>query len=274
MRAGTLPLDTPTDLTSEISLLVQRRNGFAKVFVPSPLNFTAHMTPFARRAIILAVLMLSTSMLTVAVTPRGAVAKAAQFQLETIIPRQFGDWQVDEQITHQVINPQAQETLSSLYSQTLSRTYFNSDGRRIMLSLAYGEDQSSHNRIHRPELCYPSQGFQIIDKWKDAISVDSVTLPVMRITAQLGNRHEPVTYWIRVGDTLVRGVIEQTFSRVAHGLTGNIPDGILFRVSEINQNTQDSYVVQDQFIQALLLSLSPANQELLIGSLKQKETTN
>jgi len=233
------------------------------------------MTHFARRAIILAALMLGTSVLTVALTPTmSAAAKSAQFQLETIIPHQFGDWQMDERIANAVVNPQAEATISSLYSQTLSRTYFNSDGRRIMLSLAYGEDQSSHNRIHRPELCYPAQGFQIIEKRKDAISVDSVTLPVMRITAQLGNRHEPVTYWIRVGDTLVRGVVEQTFSRISHGLTGKIPDGILFRVSEINRNPQDSYILQDQFIRALLSSLTPANQEFLLGSLKQKETAN
>lgn len=232
------------------------------------------MTPFTRRAIILAVLMLGTSMLTVALTPtKRTAAEVHQFQLETIIPRQFGDWHTDEQIANTVINPEAQAAVSAIYSQILSRTYVNSNGRRIMLSLAYGEDQSSHNRIHRPEICYPSQGFQIINKWKDAVSTDLVTIPVMRITTQLGNRHEPVTYWIRVGNTLARGIIEQTFVRIGQGLSGNIPDGILFRVSEINPNFQDSFTLQDQFIRTLLLSLTPADREILIGSLKQEGAT-
>ena len=233
------------------------------------------MKSFTRRAIILAVLMLGASMLSVALTPtQRLTVEAAQFNLETLIPRQFGDWQMDDHIIQTVINPQAQASVSNLYSQTLSRTYFNRDGRRIMLSLAYGEDQSSHNRIHRPEICYPSQGFQISKKWKDVISTDSTTLPIMRITTQLGNRHEPVTYWIRVGNTLVRGVIEQTFARVGHGFTGNIPDGILFRVSEINPDYQNSFILQDQFIQALLASLTPTDQKILVGSLNLKRTTH
>jgi len=233
------------------------------------------MTPFTRRAIILAVLMFGTSMLSVALTPpKNAVSEGMSFQLEAIIPDQFGDWQADERIAHAVINPQAQQTLNRLYSQVLSRIYINSDGRRIMLSLAYGKDQSSENRVHRPEVCYPAQGFQMIKKWRDAISFDSETLPVMRITTKLGDRHEPVTYWIRMGDKLVRGQAEQTFARITYGLTGAIPDGILFRVSEINRDSQDSFVLQDQFIRALLSSMRPADLEILIGSRISKEANN
>lgn len=234
------------------------------------------MTPFTRRAIILAVLMVGTSMLTVALTPsRSAVGEGKQFKLENIIPRQFGDWQTDEQIAaHTVVNPQVQETLGNLYSQILSRTYINSAGRRIMLSLAYGEDQTSHKRIHRPEICYPAQGFQITSKQKDTVSFDSKMVPVMRITTELGNRYEPVTYWIRVGDKVVRGQVEQTLTRLSYGLTGIMPEGILFRVSEINKNAQDSFALQDQFIQVLLSAMTPADQEILIGSLISKEANN
>jgi len=207
-------------------------------------------------------------MLSVALTPTQRIAvEAAQLDLEALVPRQFDDWRMDERVSHAVINPQLQASVSNIYSQTLARTYINSDGRRIMLSLAYSGNQSGSNRIHRPEICYPSQGFQIINKWKDAISVDSMTLPVMRITTQLGNRYEPITYWIRVGDTLVRGQIEQTFTRITQGLGGNVPDGILFRVSEINSNFQDSLDLQDQFIRALLLTMTPADRKSLIGSL-------
>jgi EpsI family protein len=240
------------------------------------------MTLFTRRAIILAVLMLGVSMLSVALTPtKRTTIEAAQFDLESLIPHQFGDWQMDERTELAVVNPQAQETLDRLYSQVLSRTYINRDGRRIMLSLAYGEesltyskDQSLDKRIHRPEICYPAQGFQIIDKWKDAVSLDSETLPVMRITTQFRDRYEPLTYWIRVGDTIVRGQIEQTFARMSYGLTGIIPDGILFRVSEINRDFQDSFALQDQFIRALLSSLTPTGQKFLIGTLILKEAEN
>jgi len=234
------------------------------------------MKSFTRRAIVLAVLMLSASMLTVALTPTQRVApEAALFDLESLIPHHFGDWQTDERMAQAVINPQLQAAVSNLYSQTLSRTYVNSDGRRIMLSLAYGEDQASQSRrIHRPEICYPSQGFQMHKKWKDTISTSSMTIPVMRITTQLGNRHEPVTYWIRIGDTLARGIVEQTFVRINYGLTGSIPDGILFRVSEISTDFQDSFAIQDQFINALLPSLTPNGHKILLGSARSKNDVN
>ncbi len=55
-----------------------------------------------------------------------------------MIPKQFGDWREEPQRIVQVINPQSQELLDKLYSETLTRTYVNAGGYRIMLSLAYG----------------------------------------------------------------------------------------------------------------------------------------
>ena len=224
------------------------------------------MTHFTRRAIVLAVLMLGASMLSVALTPtKRFMVEAAQFDLEVLIPRQFGDWKMVEGGIQAVVNPQTQASLKKLYSQTLSRNYVNSDGRHIMLSLAYGADQSHENQIHKPEVCYPAQGFQISHQKNDVVHVESTVLPVMRIMAQHGNRHEPLTYWIRMGDSLVRGAIEQNLTRIGYGLKGYIPDGILFRISEINPDAESSYALQDQFIQSLLPSLTHDARKLLIG---------
>jgi EpsI family protein len=222
---------------------------------------------FTRNAILLAVIMLGTSMLSVALTPTRHAA-TAQFDLESLIPRQFGDWQVDQQTAQAtVLNPQSRELLDKIYSQVLSRTYINSDGRRIMLSIAYGVDQSQDTKIHRPEICYPAQGFQLVKKWNESIHAGTITLPVMRIESQLGNRHEPVTYWIRLGNSLVRGSIEQSIARIDYGLKNRqIPDGVLFRVSEINSDTKESLVLQDQFIRTLLTTLPPSSRKFLIAS--------
>ena len=225
------------------------------------------MTSLTRRATLLAIIMLGTSVLSVALTPARRV-EAAQFDLESLIPRQFGEWQEDKQIVQAtVVNPQSRELLDKLYSQILTRTYINSSGRRIMLSIAYGVDQSHDTKIHRPEVCYPAQGFQLTNKWKEVIRAGAMALPVMRIETQLGNRREPVTYWMRVGNSLVRGSIEQSFAKIGYGLKNQqIPDGILFRVSEINPNTKESLALQDQFIHTLLAALTPANRKILIAS--------
>ena len=48
-----------------------------------------------------------------------------------MIPKHFGDWH--EKPFVYVVNPQAQELMDKLYSETLSRTYVNSSGYHIML---------------------------------------------------------------------------------------------------------------------------------------------
>lgn len=226
------------------------------------------MSTLLRNAIIACGLMIGASATSIALTPTIRVVDGIDHvDLELLLPKQFGGWRHDEQAHQAVINPQTQEFLNQLYSQTLSRTYVNNEGRRIMLSLAYGADQSHDNQIHKPEVCYPAQGFQIISKHKDEIDTSSGSLPVMRVITEMGRRHEPVTYWIRVGDTVVRGAVEQNLARIRYGLDGRIPDGILFRVSEINADASNSFKTQDQFVEALLPALTPAARKMLVGGL-------
>jgi EpsI family protein len=226
------------------------------------------LSPFARRAIILAALMLGTSVLTAALTPKMyAISEEEQPDLEKLIPTQFGDWKMETIPPQIVVNPQQLELVNKLYSRVLSRTYSNSVGRRVMLSLAYGADQLHDTKIHRPELCYPAQGFRLTKQWKDNVTISGATIPVLRIETQLGERFEPVTYWIRIGNTIVRGSVEQSFARIGYGLKNQqIPDGILFRISEINKDTKDSFILQDQFITALLSAMTPAEREILIAT--------
>ena len=77
------------------------------------------------------------------------------------VPESFGDWIALTGQPAQVVNPQTKALLDSLYSQILTRTYVHKDGYRIMLSMAYGDDQRGGLQAHRPEVCYPAQGFKV-----------------------------------------------------------------------------------------------------------------
>lgn len=225
------------------------------------------MSSLLRRAIIACGLMISATASSIALTPTIRVVDSQEHGvLETLIPSSFGDWKLESQPYQAVINPQAQELINQIYSETLSRTYVDSNGRRIMLSIAYGADQSHDNQIHKPEVCYPAQGFQIISKVNDEIKTLTGSIPAMRVVTEMGRRHEPVTYWIRVGDLVVRGAVEQTFARVRYGMNGRIPDGLLFRVSEVNADVKDSYRVQDEFINELLTGISSDARRMLVGN--------
>jgi Protein of unknown function (DUF3485) len=87
----------------------------------------------------------------------------AKVDLEQMFPKTFDDWTVDTSQPVQLVSPDTQAILDKLYNQILSRTYINrSSGQRVMLSVAYGGDQSDGTRAHRPEICYPAQGFEVL----------------------------------------------------------------------------------------------------------------
>src|SRR6187455_2857340 len=123
-----------------------------------------------RIALLIATLMVAASIGGVVAKPGVKVSDEAPISLEKMIPQQFGDWREEPQRYVQVVNPQTQELLDKLYSQILTRTYVNSSGYRVMLSLAYGTDQRGSLQAHKPEVCYPAQGFQLHSNAEDELA--------------------------------------------------------------------------------------------------------
>jgi EpsI family protein len=163
-------------------------------------------------------------------------------------------------------DPERQTMIEKLYDQTLSRTYVNTDGQRVMLSIAYGGDQSKALQLHLPEVCYVAQGFQMLRNDDGQLNTGFGALPVKRLVARQNERNEPITYWITIGDKAVLSGIEQKLQRFAYGLSGKIPDGMLVRVSTIEPNATEAYRVQDRFVNEMLAVLAPKDRARLLGA--------
>ena len=162
------------------------------------------------RNLILVIAMVSASGLAIALRPTERIAdKGPAVQLAEMIPLQFAGWREEPQKSALIVDPQQQATINRLYSQTLSRTYVNADGYRVMLSIAYGADQTDTNQVHKPEVCYPAQGFILKNKQYDTLQTGHGAIPITRIETTLGQRSEPVTYWITVGDRVVGPVLDK-----------------------------------------------------------------
>lgn len=217
-------------------------------------------------AIAMAVLMGAASVIAYVAKPAvRSVAPVASIQLDSAIPKQFGAWREEAVRTVQVVNPQTQALLDKLYSQTLSRTYVDASGYRVMLSLAYGDDQRGGLQAHKPEVCYPAQGFAVRGNAPSQLSTAFGAVPVRRLDTQLGSRLEPVTYWFAFGDKVVSGRFEQRLAELRLGLEGRVPHGLLFRVSSIDADTQGAYRAQDRFVNDLLAAVSALDRGRLIG---------
>lgn len=219
-------------------------------------------------SLILGTLMTLSGALSKVMTPPNRTAiQQDMINLETIIPREFDIWRIDSSAAALMVNPDDKGLLNKLYSQTLSRKYINNAGEHVMLSIAYGSDQSSDLHVHRPEICYATAGFEIVDLSKAFVDTTIGQVPVMRLVAKLGARNEPITYWVRVGDSLTRGWFEQKWAALGYGITGKIPDGLLFRLSTISNDEQDSYRIQQAFLKSLLQAIRSEDRYWLVGQM-------
>jgi len=219
-----------------------------------------------RAALLLLVLMCSASAGAYFVRPDVKSAEVGPtLNLESMIPERFSEWRVENQPVAQVINPQTQALLDKLYSQVLSRTYVDANGYRVMLSMAYGSDQRGALQAHKPEVCYPAQGFKLHDLMQSPLRTFYGDIPATRLHASLGRRVEPVTYWFTVGDSAIRSAIEKRIVEFRYGLTGQIPDGLLFRVSSIDIDRDHAYRLHDRFVNDLLEALPPADRLRVSG---------
>ena len=218
-------------------------------------------------SIFLGILMVSSGALTKALTPTKKIAdQQERIDLEIMIPIEFGDWRVDKSIIPLQVDAETQAMLDKIYNQTLSRTYVNSIGERIMLSVAYGGDQSDNLAVHKPEVCYYAQGFEIMKTYADELLTQYGKLPIKRLLAVKGYRNEPITYWVTVGNKAVLPGIEEKLQQLRYGLTGNVPDGMLVRVSSISSDKDKAYQLQTIFIQDLLSSVNTGERIRLIGA--------
>ena len=222
------------------------------------------------RNFILMALMLAASGMAVALRPTHKIAdQGPKVDLETIIPRTFADWREEIQSSAQIVDPRQKELIDKIYSQTLSRTYVNDKGYRVMLSIAYGSDQTDSMQLHKPEVCYPGQGFTLQSKQAGSLAIKNGEIPVTRLLTTLGQRNEPVTYWTTIGDQAVKSGINKKLIEMSYGLTGNIPDGMLIRVSSIDPDTNNAYEIQNQFSAQMVQALAPEYWQRLTGNPQQ-----
>lgn len=228
------------------------------------------MTMLRWRAVVVLGLMLATAALSVWMTPTIYLSdKLGKPDLVALFPKEFGSWRTDANAAMVMPSPETQALLDSIYNQTLTRTYINERGYRIMLSVAYGGDQSDATRAHMPEVCYPAQGFQITANESGQMTLDNRSVAVRRLMSTYGTRNEPITYWMVVGDRVSLSRTDQKLAQFSLGLKGYIPDGMLVRVSSIDDRPAHGYQEQEAFLKELVAAVPADGRDRVFGALKK-----
>lgn len=226
---------------------------------------------FSIRHFAIGLAMLAGAGLTVAMTPTKLVAgDRGQLDLEALVPLSFGDWRLDTSVRPIEPAPDLKAKLQQIYTATLSRTYTNSRGERIMLSMAYGAGANEGLQTHVPDVCYPAQGFELLGRQFGVIQNRFSDIAVTRLMTRLGPRQEPLTYWLTVGDEVTRVGLRWKLAQLKYGLTGRVPEGLLVRVSSIGGDMEAEYRLQQAFVQQLLEVLPDEGRKRFIGAPKSE----
>lgn len=222
----------------------------------------------------LAVLVLAAASLAASeiLTPRIKLSdtRSEKIKLEQMIPARFAGWVEQPGMAGGIVDPVQEANLNRIYSQTLSRVYVGAHGERVMISIAYGEDQRKYLALHYPEVCYPAQGFAVKSNHTELMQLPSGKLPVRRLETFMGpSRHEPVTYWTTMGDYTSFGGMPRRMIELHYGLQRIIPDGLLFRVSSIGPDSEQQFANQERFIRDLLANVPASTRIVLTGEFQQ-----
>lgn len=200
-------------------------------------------------------------------TPHLMLADLQPIKLETMIPEQFGEWRMVPVSGEIISSPEQEAVIKSIYSQVLTRTYIDNAGNHIMLSIAYTRDQSDNSgtQSHKPEICYPAQGFSIKSNRLESIKTDYGILRVRQLLTQNVGRTEPLIYWTMIGEKVATSSVDVKLSQLSYGFNNIIPDGLIFRVSSITNDVASGYVNQQHFINSLLNHLPEHTRAKLSG---------
>lgn len=182
-----------------------------------------------------------------------------------LMPQQFGSWVKVDGMSSTVVNPVQAEMLDRIYSETVAVGYrHTTSGRLMMVSLAYGRDQSTDTQLHTPDMCYPSQGFRIEARTKHLIQTNWGSLPAIQLQAVQGQRTEPITYLVRTGDQVTDGSLQRNLARLALAVRGYKLDGLLIRVSEVTRD-DGALAFQEQFLKDFFGAMSDEVRAQFIG---------
>jgi EpsI family protein len=220
-----------------------------------------------KKAWMLAICMALTAIFSAAFMPRPQplAQERASAPLEQLFPAQFGSWRLDPAASS-LIRPAFERARQfQMYDQVLERTYIDDQGRSVMLSVAYGRQQSVGLQMHRPEVCYKAGGFRVQGLAQGQLKLGGRDLLVTRLLASMEGRPEPITYWRLLGDDVVADETQFKLRQLSLGASGAIPDGMLVRVSSIDEDTSAAYKVHEGFVQAMAQSLKGPQRKRVLG---------
>jgi EpsI family protein len=179
--------------------------------------------------------------------PTSAAPALSDHWIDAAVPQQLGPWQV---AAHDgLVTAPTDELSAKLYDRILTRIYRadRAAGRSapdaghapgigaplpdMALLIAYGRGQDADVQLHRPDACYPAQGFTLTDPRALPIRFAGRAVPAQVVTASRDDLVQQVFYWTRIAGTFPADGAAERRVIVHENLAGRMPDAVLVRIS-------------------------------------------
>jgi EpsI family protein len=211
----------------------------------------APKAPFGldRRSILVGTGLAAAGALSHFAAPKAVAKPIEKPTFSSAIPDRVGGW--TSRKTQEIVLP-PQDDSNKLYENQETRVYEGADLPAIMFLIAYSSIQQNDVQVHRPEVCYPASGYPVIATEATQISYRGRELAARELVADRGGLHERVIYWIRVGNSFPTSWREQRINIAFANLSGSIPDGVLLRVSAVEEPGKSTSALLRTFIAGFL----------------------
>lgn len=217
----------------------------------------------SRRDALVGGLALGVAAASVVVRPQRLFQPLSRAAIEAAIPQAFGDWRVAA--TSGLILPPPDEISRKIYDQILTRVYAAPDRLPVMALFAYGSIQNLTFELHRPEQCYPEQGFTLSPPVHLPVTLGTRKIMATALSAQRENYSEQLLYWTRIGNDFPESNIQEKLVVAKDNLTRQIPDGMLVRISVSTSDRAGALALIQDFVQSMNANLPPLGRQLVQG---------
>ncbi len=216
----------------------------------------------SRRNVLTGAALVGAATLAHARQPKPMPKQLGKGGLDALVPKTLGPWRFET--TSGLVLPPPDATADRLYDEVLTRVYTRPDGAAVMFLVAYSGTQDGLLQLHRPEVCYPVGGYQLSQTQIAPVAfADGDSVPARAFTATSALRVEHVLYWTRLGADLPTSWGQQRWAVVRANLAGVIPDGVLVRMSCIENDADKAFALLRAFASDLAGSVSPKARQLL-----------
>jgi len=217
-----------------------------------------------RRELLLGGLLLGITAASLALRPVRLYPQLSHGELDAAIPKAVGPYRFAT--TSGLILPPRDELSDRLYDEVLTRTYLAPGQIPVMALFAYGSVQNLSLELHRPEECYPQQGFEIGAAERMPLRLDGHDIPASFLTARRPDGYvEQLLFWSRIGPHFPPDRTTQSLIVARENFAGRMPDGILVRLSLPTGDRALALRVAGRFMADLAAELPPLGRRIVFG---------